>query len=470
MTTGRTGWIVLAAGGAAVALAGGLLAFGTHEEPGGTQSHGFVLPVRLAPVELRDVAPTVELTGSLRAVRRARVGFEVAGVVSSLAVSDGDLVRRGQVLATLDGRDQALVVRTREAELRVAQRELERMVAGPRVEEKRRLAAELEIARADQALARLEVERGRALLERAVISQADLDRLRSAEEAAAARTAAASERLAEAEAGARAEDVAIARAGVERARAALALARREQAKTQLRAPWDGAVVRRFVSVGDYAAPGGVAFELVDPDLLEVEAAIPARYAPRLGASPRVVLQLDELPGFRHEARLDAEVPVADELSRNFAGLLRLDRRALPPEAAAVLRPGMFARLALELEPLRGQLVVPADAVRVTQDGLVVVRAVPSPPQAAGSGAAAAAAAAAPGAGPPPLTAAFVPVRVLGADRAGKAVAPLEGELLAGDQVVVTGVDLAFPGAPLAPQPAPDPREPAAVVAEEQAAQ
>src|SRR5690606_39491381 len=97
MTTGRTGWIVLAAGGAAVALAGGLLAFGSGAEPGGSQSHGFVLPVRLAPVELRDVAPTVELTGSLRAVRRAQVGFEVAGVVSSLAVSDGDPVRRGQI-------------------------------------------------------------------------------------------------------------------------------------------------------------------------------------------------------------------------------------------------------------------------------------------------------------------------------------------------------------------------------------
>ena len=52
---------------------------------------------------------------------------------------------------------------------------------------------------------------------------------------------------------------------------------------------------------------------------------------------------------------------------------------------------------------------------------------------------------------PRLVAEWVPVRLLGVDPAGAAIEPLAGRLAAGDRVVVTGVDLAFPGVTLAPR-------------------
>ncbi len=458
----NSGWIMLGVGGAAVVLAASWLAFGGGQPPAGGQRPPFSLPVTLAEVTAREVRPAVQLTGSLRAPRRARVAFEVAGVISTLHVEEADPIRQGQPLARLNGADQALAAASRQAELTVAERELANLRAGAREQEKRRLQAEVEIARAELALAGLEVERGRALLGRDVISKADLDRLASAEDAARARLAAAAERLAEAEAGTREEVLAIAEARVEQARSALRIAQREQEKTVLRAPWDGAVVARRVAVGDFVAAGAPALELVDPDRLEVDVAIPARYAARLGPRPQVVLTLDELPWFRLEATLDAQVPVADELSRNFAGIVRLDRRQLGDAAAAeVLRPGMFVRLELQLAPLAGQRVVPADAVRITSNGPVVVRAAAAEAPASASPITEASAK------PPGLTAEWVPVRVLGADARGRAVEPLSGALAVGDRVVVTGVDLAFPGAPLDPRPEPPEGEPADRVREQQ---
>lgn len=406
----------------------------------------FVLPATLAAIEQRDLVPVVDLTGTIRALAAAELAFDVAGIVSSLEVDEGHRVRAGQVLATTDGSEARAEVAARQAELQVATRQLELLLAGVRAEERRRLQAELDVARAEEHLAQLELERGEVLVQRAVLSAADLDRLRSQLEAARGRTAAAGQQVAEAEAGPRAEDVAVAEARRASAEAALAIARAGLEKTVLRAPWDGVIARRNVSVGDAVDRGQGVFQLVDPDRLEVEVAVPSRHAARLGEEARATLTLDEVPGFRLEAVLRAQVPVADRLSRNFPALVRLDRASVQ-DAPRVLRPGMFVRLAVELLPIPGALVVPADAVRVTDKGTLVVRAVKAPPPPAD------APALPPGAPPPPeLEAELVPVRVLGADAVGRAVESLGPPLAAGEQVLVTGADLAFPHAPILPRP------------------
>lgn len=452
----RKGFGVVAAGAGACLLVGAWLLLGGGGEAGDGQRRPFVLPVRLATVERRDVQPNVRLTGTVRARQRARLGFEVTGVVSELLAQEADRVEAGQVLARLESRDQALVVEARGAELSLADLELQKLEAGPRVETKRRLQAELDVARANADLAAQELARGRSLLARDVLSQADVDRLVAVLEAAQARVAAAAAEVAEAKAGSRTEDLAIAQAAVERARATHQIAERELEKTSLVAPWAGAVVSRRVSVGAHVAAGEAVFELIDPERLEVAVEIPARYAARLGSGAPVALRLDELPDFALDAELSATIPVADELSRNFVGLIRLEPATVRGAAdrEPVLKPGMFVRLDLELTPVRGQLVVPTDAVRVTDKGPVVVTAVPAPAPADAS-----AGGAAPGQGQA-LVAQWVPVRILGADASGTAVESLGPPLEVGAAVVVTGVDLAFPGASLMPRPEPSPGEPA----------
>ncbi|MGE0708572.1 MAG: efflux RND transporter periplasmic adaptor subunit [Planctomycetota bacterium] len=456
MNPSASRWLALGAGVLACALA---LAFLLYRPAASGPQGGpppLLIPVTLADLRQGDVRPRAHLTGTVRAPLRARLGFEVAGVISELAVLEADAVEAGQVLARLRAGDQELAVAARRAELVVAERQLALAEAGPRPEEKRRLAAEAASAKAEADLARLEVDRGRGLLAQNVTTQADVDRLVARLEGAEARAAGAAARVAEAEAGTRPEDLEIARAAVTRARVALETAEHEAGKTTLRAPFTGVISRRLASVGDHLDLGQAALELVDPTRLEVEVQIPSRYGPRLQTDAPVVVTVDELPGLRIEARLHAKIPVADEVSRNLSGVVRLTReQVLGPDGRPLLQPGIFARLDLTLKPLLGVLIAPADAVRTLPQGTVLVRAQPAP---AGKE------------GPPLPTAEWVTVEVLGTEDGLVAVRGGEPLLQAGERVVLSGVDRAFPGATLAPQAPPSAKEPADVVKERQAAE
>lgn len=395
----------------------------------------FVLPVELAEVRAGELRPAVELTGSVVSGARSRIGFERAGRIATLAVLEGASVETGELLAVLDARDaQAALERARAAQA-LAERELERVLSGEREEVKRRLQAELAVREAEAELARREAERGEELVRTQVVSESALDALRAARTTADSRVQAAREALAQAQAGSRAEDIAVQRAQVELRRADVALGQRELDKCELRAPFPAFVVRRVAALGDSLAAGAPVLELVDRSRREVEIEIPASAAARLGPAPRLGLRLDEVRDFELETALDAFVPVADEQSRVFRGVARLDAAE---DSALVLKPGMFVRARLELAALSNVLLVPSDALRVMGQGTVLVRAKA-------------------GAGPdgaPSLAAEFVPVRVLGAVGGESAVEALGASLAAGERVVTSGAAMAFPGAPLLPRSAP----------------
>ncbi len=122
--------------------------------------------------------------------------------------------------------------------------------------------------------------------------------------------------------------------------------------------------------------------------------------------------------------------------------MRIDeiRSAAGENPNAVLLPGLFVRARLTLREVRDQPVVPINALVESSRGFAVY-AVAQPEQVeAESGA---------GQAPAAPTAKLVPVRVLARNASQAAVAPFEpGALLAGAQVVVTGVQNIYPGASL----------------------
>jgi len=395
-------------------------------EAGGGRG-AYVLPVELAEVRRGDVHPSLKLTGNVRSARWAQMAFERAGVLAELLVLDAQEVQADEVVARLDDRDARLALTRAEADVVVARRQLESLEAGARSEIVKRLAAELEAARANEELAAQEVERRTVLAEEHDVSLAEMDRVRATLRQAAALSAAARERHAEAVAGSRAEDIAVASAQLQVAEAELKRARRELEKTELRAPWAGTVVRRLASEGDYMQPGEPLIELSDREHLEVHLEVPASAALHVARGASVTIRSDAAPEFEMHATVSAAIPSADLASRNFRAVVRVARSEQPSD---VLRPGMFVRVQLDLTPREGVLVVPADAVRLTEKGFLVARA-----DSTDDG----------------LVARWVFVELLGQDAHGTAVRPVEGELAAGDQVVLTGLDLTYDGVALLPR-------------------
>lgn len=142
--------------------------------------------------------------------------------------------------------------------------------------------------------------------------------------------------------------------------AARALAKAQLEKTVIQAPFDGLIGLRNVSVGDYISPGAdlVPIESIDP--LKVDFRVPEHYLGSVYQGLKLMLSFDALPGQSRQGEVGAISPVVDVGGRSL--LLR----ATVPNADGALRPGMFARVRLELSNANA-LVVPETSLAPSGD-------------------------------------------------------------------------------------------------------
>jgi len=188
-----------------------------------------------------QVARAITASGPLAARRDQPIGVAgEGGQVTRVFVDAGSWVRAGQVLATIDRSVQS--------------------------QEVSQLAASIQVARADAALAQNELERAQALVSRGFISKAEIDRKRAARDAAAARVR-----------------VAQAQYGASRARVG---------RLDIRAPTSGLILARNIEVGQVVGAGsGPLFRLAlggememraqlsQEDLMAIRAGMPATVTP-----------------------------------------------------------------------------------------------------------------------------------------------------------------------------------------------
>mgnify|MGYP000967720537 CR=1 FL=1 len=179
-----------------------------------------------------------------------KIGSELDGRLRSVAVEEGDTVRRGQVIATLDNGDYKARVQLAAATVAEREAELERLMNGSRRESRREADAVVREMQASVEHANIERTRRLALLERGAISRAEFDITDRDYAMAKARLDAARERASMTNDETRPEDVKRARAELDRARAQFDEAQAMLAKTVIRSPIDGVVLRRKLKTGE----------------------------------------------------------------------------------------------------------------------------------------------------------------------------------------------------------------------------
>jgi len=298
----------------------GLLAWlaGGRSHESSPSTHGPAdLPVpagAAVSAERREVEDFIDVPATVTSRQVANVAPRIMARVLDVRVATGSLVRRGDVIATLDDRD----ARARADQARAA-------VA----------AAQAQFAQADA-----DLSRARTLFGKRAMTHQDLD-------AAEARAAGA-------------------RAGLARARDALAEAHVALGENVVRAPFDGVVGSRLVDPGDMAAPGRTIVVLHDPASLRIEADVPERCARSLAIGEEWSIRLGEAgsePSLR--ARVDEIAPIADPRSRTL-------RAKAHVEASAGLRPGAFAVASVACGRHEAILVPPSAVRRAGQLETVLV--------------------------------------------------------------------------------------------------
>jgi RND family efflux transporter MFP subunit len=219
----RKWWII---GIVAMVLAVGIAfwGFGHSAKPTAVAAKKDELPnVSVVVPGSKMVARVVSATGTLAARREMPVGVAgEGGMVTNVLVQPGEWVRAGQVLARVDRSVQSETAAS--------------------------LAAQINVARSDAAIAQSELKRAQSLVDRGFISKADLERKAATHDAALAR--------------------------VNVAQAALGEQRARNGRLDIRAPAAGLVLTRSVEPGQIvSSASGTLFRLAQGGDMEMRAAL-----------------------------------------------------------------------------------------------------------------------------------------------------------------------------------------------------
>jgi membrane fusion protein, multidrug efflux system len=127
-------------------------------------------------------------------------------------------------------------------------------------------------------------------------------------------------------------------------------------KKEVRAPFDGQLGIRQVNVGQMINAGQQVVAMTALDQVYVDFALPQQELSKLSPGFEVHVNTDAVPGHEFKGKLTAINPMVDTITRNVtlqATLENLDH---------ALRPGMFAKVEVELPEKHKTLVVPGSAI------------------------------------------------------------------------------------------------------------
>ena len=144
--------------------------------------------------------------------------------------------------------------------------------------------------------------------------------------------------------------------------AAIEVLRATIAKKRIVAPFSGRLGIRAVNPGQFLNKGDAIVELESADPIYADFGLPQQELTRLQPGLEVRLQADAYPGRTFTGKIETTSPRVRDDTRNVGV------RAVFPNPAEALRPGMFARVSVILPESSTVLVLPASAITYSPYG------------------------------------------------------------------------------------------------------
>jgi RND family efflux transporter MFP subunit len=308
---------------------------GTRERP--------AKPIDTEPVKRESINRTVNVSGTLAAENEVMVSSQAEGVVSRILADLGDRVVSGQILAELDREKLQYNLDQQKAALarslaRYGAAEPGRLPPIEQTPDVKRVAAELNQAKRG-------FERASELSKRQLLSQQALD------------DADAVLRTKQAEYDSALQNAKNMAADIDASNAAARLAERQLRDASVRAPFDGYVQQRMVSLGELVKEQMPVMKIVRIDPLKVTAEIPEGLAPWVQSGQTVDLQVDAYPDKPFTGKVSRISPSVNQQTRAFPF------EALVPNPQGLLKPGTFVRVKLTTNHVEDLLTLPYAALQ-----------------------------------------------------------------------------------------------------------
>ena len=326
--------------------------------------------VVISQVRREDYTGELQGTGTVNVDVLAAVGAKISGRIESMLVDEGDFVRAGQVVATLEDTDLRQLLQRSEARLAAA-----RMTEqGARATEQSARATERSAGATEQERRATEYQAGRAwerekhLVATGAVSQEEADQYQERHRTAgsAVESAIAGIGAAHAQVDAAGAKVQVAQSEIAAAEADVRLQRFNLSQTKIFTYISGIVTDRPKRSGDSIVSGEAVVRVADPKVILVEAYLDQRFAGNIRAGQTATVTLrgrpkEQIPGRVYRVRPQAD-PAAEEMTVEISF----------PLPAAELQIGQWADIYVAVRQVNNALVVPKTAVVTMGDDRFVL--------------------------------------------------------------------------------------------------
>ncbi len=276
------------------------------------------MTVELAAVRRADMSESISVVGNLIGAATIEAVPKVAGRLETVNVRLGDRVSRGQRLAKVEDREILEQVKQAQASFDVS-------------------AATVRQREADLRLAQTNLDRSRSLYDRQLIPRQTFDDTDARQQAAVA-------------------SLDLARAQYAQAQARLDELKINLSNTAITSPVSGFIGRRTLDPGAWVTPNSPFLSVVDISIVRLVANIVERDLHRIGQGMKADVTVDAFPGETFDGRIAHVAPVLDPATRTAQIEVEVQN------ATFRLKPGMYAKVDFVVERRDNTLVVPANAV------------------------------------------------------------------------------------------------------------
>jgi len=248
------------------------------------------------------VADTLTLTGSVISDNQKVITSRNMGFVTDVKVSEGDFVKKGQLLYTIDSKeiDSSLT----QVKLGISQAQLS-----------------LQMYQNQYTNIKLNLNRHKRLLEEDMVSKFEVENLELAEQNLG-------------------NMIAIAKKQVTQAKAQLAEVKNQYKYLNIKAPNSGVIVSKNIKVGEMAMPGMPAIILSDLSNLKISTEIAESSLKRIKHGKKVTINIPSL-GLKEIGTISAIIPSSNPMTHTFR--IKISFKSSNKD----IYPGMYATISVE---------------------------------------------------------------------------------------------------------------------------
>lgn len=246
-------------------------------------------------------AQTLTLSGTVMSDNKKMITSRFMGFVTDVKVAEGDEVKKGQLLYTIDSKE--IDSARTQVELAISQAELS-----------------LQMYQNQYTNVKLNLERHKRLLEKDMVSKFEVENLTLAEQNLA-------------------NMIDISQKQVAQAKTRLEEVKNQYKYLNVTAPNNGVIVMKNINVGEMAMPGVPTFELSDLTNLKITAEIPEDYLAQIKENQEVTINIPSR-NIQEKGIISAIIPSSNPMTHSF-------RIKVSFKNQQSVYPGMYATIVIE---------------------------------------------------------------------------------------------------------------------------